>query len=61
MMIKKTIKFIYKIKKKPLSSKLSVIIGVRAKSTLIARQKVLSLKKLAKTKEREISKVKSIN
>ena len=50
MVIKKVRSFIDKIKKKPLMNKPSVIIGLRSKSTLIGRQKVISLKKIGKNK-----------
>ena len=60
MVIKKVIKFIDKIKKKQLRNKLSVIVGVKSKSTLIGRQKILSLKKIGREKreEKKISRVK---
>ena len=50
MVIKKALKFIYKIKKESLRNKISVIVGVRSESTLTGRQKILSLKKIGKEK-----------
>ena len=50
MVIKKGLKYIGKIKNKPLKNKRLVIIGLRSKSTLIVRQKVVSLKKIGKKK-----------
>ena len=50
MVIKKIFKFIDNVKKKPLKNKPSVIIGLRSKSTLIGRQKVVSLKNIGKNK-----------
>ena len=48
MVIKKVLKLFDK--KKPLKNKPTVIIGLRSKSTLIVRQKVVSLKKIGKNK-----------
>ena len=48
MVVKKVIKFFDK--KKPLKNKLSVIIGLGAKSTSIGRQRVISLKKIGRNK-----------
>jgi len=48
MVIKKVLKFFDR--KKLLKNKPSVIIGLRTKSTLIGRQKVISLKKIGKNK-----------
>ena len=59
MVIKKALKFIYKIKEKPLESKPLIIVGIRSKSTLIGRQKVESLKKIGKEK-REGKKISSV-
>jgi hypothetical protein len=50
MVIKKVRSFIDKIKKNPLRNKPSVIIGLRSKSTLIGRQKVIFLKKIGRNK-----------
>ena len=63
MVIKKIIKFIDIIKKKPLRGKSLVVVGVLAKSTLTGRQKVSSLKKIGKDKRdgKNICRVKNIN
>jgi hypothetical protein len=50
MVIKKVRRFIDKITKKPLKNKPLVIIGLGPKSTLIGRQKVISLKKIGRNK-----------
>ena len=62
MVIKKVLKFIDKIKQQP-RNKLSVIVGVKSESTLIGRQKILSLKKIGKKKREgiKISRIKNIN
>ena len=52
MVIKKVRSFIDKITKKPLRNKPSVIIGVPSKTTLIGREKVMSLKKIGRNKRR---------
>ena len=48
MVIKKVLKFFDK--KKSLKNKPSVIVGVRSKSTLTGREKVISLKKIGRSK-----------
>ena len=48
MVVKKILKFFDK--KKPLKNKPSVIISLGAKSTLIGRQRVISLKKIGRNK-----------
>ena len=49
MVVKKILKLFDKIKK-PLKNTPSVIISLGSKSTLIGRQKVISLKKIGKNK-----------
>jgi len=49
MVVRKVLKFFDK--KKLLKNKPSVIIGLRSKSTLIGREKIVSLKKIGRNKK----------